>query len=274
MLRSLLFAPGSDERKLGRALETDAHATVADLEDAVAPDEKGSARDTVARVLARPRRSSSLRLIRVNGADSPELAADLELVASVDVDAIVLPKASPEAVTALGFSGPPVVALIETAAGLRAAYETACATRVFALMLGGVDLGAELGLESRRDGLELLYARSQIVVDSAAAGLRPPLDVVHLATRDDAGLEAECSLAKSLGFGGKACIHPAQVGIVNRVFAPAAGDVAWAREVIAAAESGLRAGRGAVALDGALVDAPVVTRARRILAEAEGSEAR
>jgi citrate lyase beta subunit len=269
VLRSLLFAPGGDEHKLERALESDAHAAVADLEDAVPAAEKATARATVARVLGRPRSGQALRFVRVNGADTPELAADLALVGDLDVDAIVLPKASPRAVRALGTAGPPVLALVETARGLRSAYDTACADRVFALMLGGVDLSAELRLEPRADGLELLYARSQLVVDSAAAGLRPPFDVVHLATRDEASLEAEARLARSLGFGGKACIHPAQVEVVNRAFRPAAAEVAWAHRVVAAAEDGLRAGRGAVALEGEMVDAPVIARARRIIEESE-----
>jgi citrate lyase subunit beta/citryl-CoA lyase len=133
------------------------------------------------------------------------------------------------------------------------------------LALGAADLGAELGLEPRPDGLELLYARSQLVVDSAAAGIRPPFDVVHLDTRDDAGLERESLLARSLGFGGKLCIHPAQVGIVNRAFAPSEEQIAWAHAAIAAYEEGLREGRGAASLDGELIDAPVVERARRIV---------
>ncbi len=113
-----------------------------------------------------------------------------------------------------------MIAIVETALGVRQAYETARLPRVAALVLGAVDLGAELGLEPRADGQEVLYARSQLVVDSAAAGIRSPFDLVHLDTRDDEGLEAEARLARSLGFRGKACIHPAQVEIVNRVFSP------------------------------------------------------
>src|SRR2546421_6390546 len=207
-LRSLLFAPGSDERKLRSALTSGADAVVADLEDAVVPARKDAARELVARV--RP------PLVRVNGADTSWFAGDLALVRSLELDAIVLPKATPEAVAALGSSGPPVVAIVETAAGVRTTYEIASAPRVAALILGAVDLGAEVGLEPRRDGLELLYARSKIVFDSVAAGIRAPFDVVHLDVRDDDGLEAEGRLARSLGFGGKVCIHPAQPGGVQR----------------------------------------------------------
>jgi citrate lyase beta subunit len=163
-----------------------------------------------------------------------------------------------------------VIAIVETAQGLRLAHETASSPRVAALMLGAADLGAELGWEPRPDGLELLYARSKIVADSAAARIRAPFDVVHLDTRDDAGLEAAARFARSLGFRGKACIHPAQIAIVNRVFQPEADSVDWAQRVLEAAERGEREGRGAVALDGEMIDAPIVDRARRILSDAKG----
>ena len=264
--RSLLFAPGSDERKLRSALESGADGVVADLEDAVAPDRKPAARELVAEL--RP------PVVRINGADTEWFAEDLALVRELEPAAVVLPKANPDAVAALGPDGPPIVAIIETAIGLRAAYETACAPRVAALLLGAVDLGAELGLEPRADGLELLHARSQLVVDSAAAGIRPPFDVVHVDVRDDDGLAAECRLARSLGFRGKACIHPRQLDVVHRVFAPTEAEVEWAKEVVAAFAREEGEGRGVFALDGAMVDRPVVERARRILDEAERSEAR
>jgi len=178
-VRSLLFAPGDDERKLIGALASAADAVVADLEDAVAPAEKPAARETVARV--------GPRIVRVNGADTPWFAEDLAMVAELSLEAIVLPKASPESVAALGQQGPPVIAIIETAQGLRLAYETACSPRVAALILGAADLGAELALEPRPDGLEILHARSKVVVDSAASGIRPPFDLVHLDVYDDAG---------------------------------------------------------------------------------------
>jgi citrate lyase beta subunit len=165
-LRSLLFAPGGDERKLRKALESDADAVVADLEDAVPPAEKPAAREVVARI--------EPPIVRVNGPDTPWFAEDLAMVKTLSVDAIVLPKAVPEAVSALGPPGPPVIAIVETALGLRLAYETACSPRVAALILGAVDLGAELGLEPRPDGLEILYARSKVVTDSPPQGSGRP----------------------------------------------------------------------------------------------------
>jgi citrate lyase beta subunit len=271
--RSLLFAPGLEERKLQKALGAGADAVVADLEDAVPAGEKEAARAVARRVLE-GRATRSLVAVRPNAVGTAHWEADLEAVSGLELDALVLPKATPEAVTALGPDGPPVIAIVETALGLRQAFETARLPRVAALVLGAVDLGAELGLEPRADGLEVLYARSQLVVDSAAARIRSPFDLVHVDIRDDEGLEAEARLARSLGFRGKACIHPAQIEIVNRVFSPTEEEQEHARRVIEAYEHALADGRGVVALDGEMIDLPVVERARRVLAETERSVSR
>jgi citrate lyase subunit beta/citryl-CoA lyase len=267
--RSLLFAPGSEPRKLVRALDSEADIVVADLEDAVVAEEKEHARHVVAEVF-RGRGGGPARAVRINGADSEHFAADLEALAGIDVDAVVLPKAVPEAVAALGREGPPVIALVETAQGVRLAYETAAAPRVAALGLGAADLGAQLWLEPQPDGEEILYARSKLVVDSAAAEIRAPLDVVHLDVSDDEGLEAEARRARALGFRGKFCIHPRQLPVVNRVFAPSAEEVSWATDVIDAYGAAEREGRGAILVRGALVDTALVRRAERILGGAHG----
>jgi citrate lyase beta subunit len=266
--RSLLFTPGSDRRKLVRALEAPADAIVVDLEDAVPLAEKARARSLTAEVLAGAEPASRLA-VRVNAAGTAFWEEDLRLAGELDLGALVVPKATPSAVADLPADGPPVVAVIETAQGLKQAYETASSPKVAALLLGAVDLGIELRLAARPDGQEILYARSQIVLDSAAAGIRAPFDLVHLQTDDDAGLQEECRLARSLGFRGKACIHPAQVEIVNRVFSPSEQEVVQARRVVGAYETGTRHGRGAIALDGEMVDLAVVDRARQVLAEAE-----
>ena len=265
-LRSLLFAPGSDERKLRRALNTGADAVIADLEDAVAPARKDEARALVARVFG-DEGSVAATMVRVNGTDSPHFERDLDLVQKLPLQAIVLPKATPESVDALGPDGPPVIAIVETAQGLRLDYETASHPRVEALVLGAVDLGLELGLESRPDGQEVLFARSKLVMDSAAAGIRGPFDIVHVDVRDEEGLEAESRLARSLGFRGKVCIHPAQVDIVNAVFAPGEDELARARRIVESYTQGIAEGRGAVALDGEMIDLPVFERARLLIAD-------
>jgi citrate lyase beta subunit len=268
--RSLLFVPGNDGHKLEKALSAGADAVVADLEDAVPAAEKETARKLVAEVFAGPR-TASLVAVRVNGAGTAFWDDDLRALAPLPLDVLVLPKATPGAVAELPEEGPPVLAIVESARGLKHAYETASAPRVAALALGAVDLGLELGLEPRPDGQEVLLARSQLVLDSAAAGIRAPFDLVHLDTRDVDGLERECRLARSLGFRGKLCIHPAQVEIVNRVFSPQEKEIEHARRIVDVYERSAAEGCGAVALDGQMVDLPVVERARQVLAQAERS---
>jgi citrate lyase subunit beta/citryl-CoA lyase len=265
--RSFLFAPGSDERKVSRALEAGADAVIADLEDAVVEAEKPRARELVASLLAPP--APCLRLVRVNAAGGPWFADDLAALTGLGLDGIILPKATPEALAATGDGCPPVGAIVETAAGLQRVHEVAASAGVAVLLLGAVDLGLALGLEPRPDGLELLFARSSVVLASAAAGLRGPVDQVWLDVHDDAGLERDCVLGRSLGFRGKACIHPAQVPVVNAAFAPSAHELRRAREVVAAYEQAAAAGKGAVALDGELIDLPVVERARQVLADSK-----
>lgn len=268
--RSFLFAPGNDERKLRKALSSAADAVVADLEDAVTPAEKDAARALTARVLAEAE-GDALRLVRVNGAGSEWITADVTAVESIGLDGIVLPKAEAATVGEVQDLGLPVVAIVETPAGLRGAFELAATAAVEALVLGAVDLGLALGLEQRKDGLELLFARSSVVVDSAAAGLRGPIDRVWTALGDDAGLRADCSFARSLGFRGKACIHPEQVPVVNDAFSPSSEELARARGVVRAFEDAAANGRGAVAFDGEMIDLPVVERARQLLADAKRS---
>jgi citrate lyase beta subunit len=263
-LRSLLFAPASDARKLAKALSSAADGVVCDLEDAVAPPEKETAREVVAKALV-DTDGAAARLLRVNGAGTAWHDDDLAFAATLDLDGLVLPKASTEALDALGTDGPPVVAIVETAMALRQAFEIASQPRVAALLLGSVDLGAEVGLETRPDGQELLYARSRLTFESAAAGIRGPIDVVHLDFGDTAGLEEQCRLARALGFRGKACIHPGQIETINHVFAPSEDEVAWARGVVDAFEG---QSEGVLAVNGTMVDKPVVDRARRVLREA------
>jgi len=264
-VRSLLFAPGNEERKLRGALESEADAVIADLEDGVPAAEKDRAREVVRYVLGErgelgePGVRGPLRLLRI--AAPP----DLELAAEVRVDAVVVPKATAAAARELP-AVPPAVAIVETPAGLREAHAIASSLAVAALMLGAVDLSAALGLEPYGDGLELLFARSSMAVDSAAAGIQRPFDSPCLDFRDLDVVRAESALARSLGFAGKACIHPAQVAEVNAAFTPSAEQVEWAESTLAALAEGEREGRGAVALAGTMIDEPVAARARGILA--------
>jgi len=263
--RSFLFAPGSEERKLVRALESDADAVVADLEDAVAPAEKVAARDLALGLVAAAA-TRSVRLVRVNAVGTEWHDADVAAVAVSEVDGIVLPKATPAAVDAVARRVDlPLAAIVETAVGLREAFAIASHDAVQVLMLGAVDLGLELGLEPRDDGQEILFARSSLVVDSAAAGLRGPVDRVWVDVRDREGLARDCAAGRSLGFRGKSLVHPDQVAPTHEAFAPSADELRRAREIVAAYERAEADGLGVVALAGEMIDAPVVERARELL---------
>lgn len=269
--RSFLFAPGSEERKLLRALESESDAVVADLEDAVAPAEKAAARDLTTRLLTEVE-TTAARLVRVNGVGTEWHDADLAVVTASAADGIVLPKATAGAVAAVAARVDlPIVAIVETAAGLREAFAIAAHDSVRALMLGAVDLGLELGLEPRDDGHEILFARSSLVVDSAAAALRGPIDRVWVDVRDLDGLARDCAVGRSLGFRGKALVHPDQIEPTHVAFAPSADELRRAREIVAAYERATADGQGVVALDGEMIDAPVAERAKAILSEEKRS---
>jgi citrate lyase beta subunit len=270
--RSLLFAPGNQERKLRGALGSEADAVIADLEDGVPPGEKDAAREVIRSVLgegggapegaapgAARAPSGPLRVLRI------AVPADLELAAQLRVDAVMLPKATAASVRDLP-AAPAAIAIVETPQGLREAYEIASSPAVAHLMLGAVDLSAALGLEAYGDGLELLLARSRMALDSAAAGIGRPIDSPCVDFRNLDTVRHESERARSLGFGGKACIHPAQVAVVNAAFTPSAEQIEWAERTVATLAAAEREGRGAVALDGMMIDEPVAARARGILA--------
>jgi citrate lyase beta subunit len=260
-VHTYLFVPATDARRVDKALASDADAVVVDLEDAVATDRKDDARALVAQRLQTPRERGA-QLVRINGIDTAHARADGAAIEGLALDGIVVPKAAPQPLQALRPSGPPIVALVETAVGVRRAFEIATRPRVARLMLGNVDLAAELGATPGPDQRELLHARSVLVIDSIAAGLGGPIDGPCTAIDDDDVLRAETVAAKALGFTAKACIHPGQLATVHDVFAPTEELLDWARRVVAAAAGS----RGAVAVDGQMVDAPVVARARRLLA--------
>jgi citrate lyase subunit beta/citryl-CoA lyase len=214
-VRSQLFVPADRPDRLAAAFTSGSDAVVADLEDAVAPDRKDRAREIVADVL--PKLEGAARFVRVNAPETGLLEADLDAIGGIALDAVLLPKATVDSLGALRGVGIPVIAVIETAQGLREAYEIASTPDVEALGLGAADLTAALGLEPRPDALELLFARSKLVVDSSAAGIRAPFDRVFPRLIDEAGLREDTLLARSLGFGGKSCTHPSQPAVVNDV---------------------------------------------------------
>lgn len=261
-MRSFLFVPGSKPERFAKALAAGADAVIVDLEDAVADAEKASARVHVADA-ARTFLASPVRvLLRINGAGTQWFEEDLSLAASAGIDGIVLPKAEDPATltTVAATTAKPVWPIIESAVGVWNALEVARMPGVDRLIFGSVDFELDLDCDGSWDAL--LHARSRIVLASRVAGIQSPVDGVTVAIDDECQLAEDSSKARSLGFGGKLCIHPRQVAAVNMAFSPSADEIAKARRIVEAYE---RAEGGAVSVDGRMVDLPVLLKARRIV---------
>jgi citrate lyase subunit beta / citryl-CoA lyase len=262
--RSYLFVPGDRPERIAKARASGADAVIVDLEDAVAPTNKGAARAAVAGALD----AMHPVVLRINGADTAWFDDDARLAAHPGVAGVMLPKAAaaePVAALRAASGGKPVLALIESAAGMANLRGLATTAGVARLVFGSIDF--QLDLDIADDDLALLAFRSQLVLASRVASLPSPVDGVTTALDDIARIETEARRARSLGFGGKLCIHPKQVAIVNGAFSPSETELAWAQRVIDAAAA---AGGAAVAVDGKMVDAPVLARARRLLAARRG----
>lgn len=264
--RSYLFVPGNRPERFARAMASGAHAVILDLEDAVPAADKEQARAEVARLLGAARTACPL-LVRINSAETEWFREDLKLCGLPGTAGVMLPKAERVADLALltsSIGAPAILPLIETAQGMANAAELARAPRVQRLAFGAIDFQLDLGIEG--DHEELLYFRSRLVLASRLARLAPPVDGVTLAVDDETLLSCDTLRARRLGFGAKLCIHPRQLETVNSCFRPGDEETAWARRVVAAAEA---ANGAAVALDGRMVDRPVILKARQIISEAE-----
>jgi len=294
--RSLLAVPGSSPRMAQKALASAADEVFLDLEDAVAPGEKAAARAQVVRALRELDWGGRRRLFRMNAPDTPYFHRDLvEVVGGAGgaVDAVLVPKvrrpedlyaidlllSAVEAEAGLEPGGVGLEAQIESAGGLESAPGIARATpRLSALHFGPGDYAASVGMPQRSIGVadewdeaygadRFHYAMHRIVVAARAAGLRA-LDGPVADYRDEEGLRRSSLRARSLGFDGKWCIHPAQIEVVNRVFSPTEEEVGWAKQVVAAYERAEAAGSGAVAVDGQMVDAASIRMAQSTLERA------
>ncbi|MGO4390076.1 CoA ester lyase [Variovorax sp. M-6] len=273
VVRSLLFVPGHQPARFDKACQSGADAIVLDLEDAVPPDRKDEGRTQVgawlaARATAAGGRAGPVVGVRINAAETPWHAADLALCAQAGVAALMLPKAEDAAVLRAIAAALPAAALwplIETARGIDQLGAIAAAPQVQRLVFGSIDFQADLDIEG--EGIELLLFRSQIVLASRLAGLQPPVDGVSTSIDDPARIEADAQQARRLGFGGKLCIHPKQVATVNLGFSPTPAQIDWAQRVIAADAA---SGGAPVAVDGKMVDRPVVLKAQGVLRAAAG----
>jgi (3S)-malyl-CoA thioesterase len=270
-LRSLLYLPASNARALDKARSLPCDGIIFDLEDAVAPAEKAPARAALAAALAEGGFASRLRLVRINGLDTPWGADDARAAADMDGDGVLLPKVNgPADLDALARLVPdrPLWAMMETPAAILNAAAIAAHPRLAGLVLGTNDLIKDLGARVRPDRLALMHALQTCVLAARAAGV-PVIDGVYNAFRDDAGLAAECAQGRDLGMDGKTLIHPAQVAIANAAFAPSRDEIDLARRQIAAFEAAEAAGQGVAVLDGRIVENLHVVAARRVLALAD-----
>jgi citrate lyase subunit beta / citryl-CoA lyase len=260
--RSALFVPADRPERLPKALDSGADAVIVDLEDAVAAAKKDEARALLVESLA-GRDGDVACLVRINSPLLAEGRADLEALPAMRVDGVVVPKADLESVEIAAAAGLPLVALVETPAGVLDAAAIARHPAVDVLMLGPVDLSLELDVRHEPGVDGLATARGLLVLAAAAGGIPGPLDGPCVQAKDPDALAAEIERAKLFGFAGKSCIHPSQIEPVNAAFAPSAEEVDRATKVLAAYEEA--DGSGVVVLDGEMIDLPVVLRARRIL---------
>lgn len=257
--RTLLFVPGDRPDWFAKARAAGADVVVLDLEDAVAAPRKDAARAQVHGWFA----AGGTGIVRVNGAGTRWHEADLDLAAGLRIPVLLPGAEDPDDVARVvaALRGAPVVALVETAAGVLAAPAVCAVDGVVRAGFGNVDLAAQLGVDPA-DRTALTHARQSLVLAAAAAGTAPPLDGVTTAIADDEALRDDLRHAVRTGFTGKLCIHPRQVATARDAFAPTPDQVEWARRVLAAAPDG-----AAAAVEGHMVDAPVLARARRLLAQ-------
>jgi (3S)-malyl-CoA thioesterase len=269
-LRSVLYIPGSKERALEKARGLAADAIIFDLEDAVAPEEKATARALLAETLAAGGYGQRMRIVRINGLGTDWGRADAEAAAAMDCDAVLVPKVDgPGDVAAVRaiVGERPVWAMMETPRGCLNALAIAEAPGMAGFVMGTNDLAKELGARFRADRLPMVAALGACLMAARAAGI-PCIDGVYNAFRDEDGLRAECEQGRDMGMDGKTLIHPAQIDVANAVFAPSPDEVALAERQIAAFDAAVAAGQGVAVVDGKIVENLHVASARALLARA------
>ena len=266
MLRTALFVPGSRPERFSKAMSAGADAVIIDLEDAVEADAKGVARENVARYAQD--NPQTRFLVRCNGAGTSWFEDDLELCSEHEgIVAVVLPKA--ESVQQLqrvrSATAKPIIPIVESARGVLALEALASAEGVERLAFGYLDLMLDTGTRPDTPGARLMldHIRCRLLLCSAAAGIGAPLDGVYPDFRDTEAVARIAIQVRDMGFAGMLCIHPAQVAAVHAAFMPSAQEKEWAARVLAEFQ---RTGSSAFQIDGRMVDAPVIERARRIAA--------
>lgn len=283
MKRSMLFIPGNTPNLLINGNCLGADMVIFDLEDAVSPDEKDSARVLVRNTLRYLDFSALGTIVRINSVDTPYWQKDLDEILPLKPNMIMLPKSgtaedirtvdaymsSLEKKQGLETNSVRLMPLIETALGVENAFAIASASsRVQAIFLGAEDLTADLRCKRTKEGKEIEYARTRLVVAARAANV-DVYDTPFTDVNDDEGIRVDAEHAKALGFTGKASISPRHVDVINEVFSPSQKDIDYAYEVMDAIRRAKEQGRGAIALHGKMIDAPIVNRAKQTIEAAE-----
>jgi citrate lyase subunit beta/citryl-CoA lyase len=277
--RSALYMPASNPRAIAKARSLACDVVILDLEDAVAPDEKAAARDRVVAEVGTGGFGTRELVVRINALDTPWGADDIAALRSIGIDAVLVPKISGAADlaavrAALGTDGPPIWAMIETCGGvleLPAIARAAAGSRLTALIAGTNDLAKELRCLPGVDRMPLIPALMAIVTAARAAGL-VALDGVCNALDDPTRLVAEAEQGAGLGYDGKTLIHPAQIAAANTAFGPTPDQLEWAQTVVAAFADGATADKGAIRLDGQMVERLHLAEAEAMLAQADQPE--
>ncbi len=279
MRRCMLFLPGNAPKMMINGNYLGSDAVIFDLEDAVAPDQKDAARVLVRNILRDLDFSKVETIVRINSIDTAYWQLDLDNILPCKPDIIMLPKSScaqdielvDDYISALeeklGYEKNTVklLPLIETAMGVENAYAIASArSRVTALFLGAEDLTADLRCKRTQAGAEIDYARHRLVNAARAAGV-DVYDTPFTDVNDDEGIRKDAEYAKGLGFTGKASISPRHIDAINEVFSPSLADIRYAYEVMDAIALAKEQGKGAIALRGKMIDAPIVTRAKQTI---------
>lgn len=269
--RSVLYIPGSKDRALEKARGLPVDAIIFDLEDAVAPEEKENARATLGAALEEGGYGDRMRVVRINGLDTPWGEADAQAAAAMACDAVLLPKVESTAqldALAAVIGDTPIWAMMETAKGMLNAAEIAAHPQLTGFVMGTNDLAKELQARYRPDRLPMMAGLGLCLLAAKAEGI-VIVDGVYNAFKDAEGLKAECDQGRDMGFDGKTLIHPAQVDVANEAFAPSEAEIDLAKRQIAAFEETEASGQGVAVVDGKIVENLHVVTAREILAKAD-----
>ena len=274
-MRSLLYVPGSSQKMIEKARISDADGLILDLEDSIPPEQKESARGIVTHALRDLDFGSKQVFVRINSLATSHSLEDARAVAATGKAGLLIPKV--ESADEISVIAPILVSgsatasthgllcLIESPRGVLACQPIASASPLLAgVVFGSADLVREVGCRLTPGEPELLYARSHVLLVARASGIAA-YDSPHFSIADLDGLHLECQLARRLGYDGKTVIHPSHLSIVNEAFDPTEAEINEARRVVAALEEAGMEGRGAIALDGKLVDQVHLAHARKIL---------